>query len=560
MPIVKRIHFKLGAFQDGLSRDLGTLEMTNHAVFVGPNGAGKTRLLRRVLLALRSALEKSRGKINYTDNIFEDDHFVVEFSPDISPADICLIDIWEPISWSKLANKYEHGEVNDLTDRLYTDPNEFHSFQKNALGYILGITHEHLARVQPNVIQSRGRELSRFDRLSAQLQKTLGVGLTFDSSGNARLFGRPLGLLEESTGQRKLIQFSAAASTFASVDRPVIMLLDEIEVNLHPGAAIALIDDLLQTFSSLQLLIATHSLQILAHLGLASGWSVDKGTVSPIRSGPDSVVQSLFGGSENLEKFRALIEEPAKVALAAFAAEGLVVPKSVSFKGGDPQCWQTMEQLKARLASIQEPLRVLDFGAGRGRLASSLSRFIQGTPGPGVDYVAFDVNESAKDECVAAIKLIHPTDYDRRYYSRVSDLIRDRVAERPFDVIVMCNLLHEVHPKDWATLLWEDSAKDLLADNGVVMIVEDLRISHGEKAYHEGFLLLDPTAIRLLFDKPTDGFSHSFSPEAKYRDRLVVYVLGRHIIKRMTMETIGEANANNCKSSQQSQHHYCCIL
>jgi hypothetical protein len=64
----------------------------------------------------------------------------------------------------------------------------------------------------------------------------------------------------------------------------------------------------------------------------------------------------------------------------------------------------------------------------------------------------------------------------------------------------MCNVLHEIEPKDWLKLFQKDGLLTrLLSDNGILLLVEDHQIPFGEKAYQNGFLVLDTPQIKDLF-------------------------------------------------------------
>ena len=77
-----------------------------------------------------------------------------------------------------------------------------------------------------------------------------------------------------------------------------------------------------------------------------------------------------------------------------------------------------------------------------------------------------------------------------------------------FDVVIMCNVLHEIDPKDWLKLFQSEGLiSSLLSDNGMLLLVEDHQIPIGEKAYQKGFLVLDTPQLKDLFkisEKETD--------------------------------------------------------
>jgi hypothetical protein len=72
----------------------------------------------------------------------------------------------------------------------------------------------------------------------------------------------------------------------------------------------------------------------------------------------------------------------------------------------------------------------------------------------------------------------------------------------------MCNVLHEIDPKEWLDLFQEDGTiSSLLKEKGILLLVEDHQIPIGEKAYQKGFLVLDTPQLKDLFkitEKDTD--------------------------------------------------------
>jgi chemotaxis methyl-accepting protein methylase len=76
---------------------------------------------------------------------------------------------------------------------------------------------------------------------------------------------------------------------------------------------------------------------------------------------------------------------------------------------------------------------------------------------------------------------------EKKYYNEYTKLISDH-AEGTFDVIIMCNVLHEIDTKDWLKLFRKDGLiSSLLSKKGLLLLVEDQQIPTGEKAYQKGF-------------------------------------------------------------------------
>lgn len=69
-----------------------------------------------------------------------------------------------------------------------------------------------------------------------------------------------------------------------------------------------------------------------------------------------------------------------------------------------------------------------------------------------------------------------------------------------FDVVIMCNVFHEIEPNQWLDLFrHEGTVTSLLSENGILLLVEDQQMPIGEMAHQKGFLVLDTPQIKELF-------------------------------------------------------------
>src|SRR5207253_10002372 len=96
---------------------------------------------------------------------------------------------------------------------------------------------------------------------------------------------------------------------------------------------------------------------------------------------------------------------------------------------------------------------------------------------------------------------------DNKYFNDLNSLLSVYDKES-FDVVIMCNVLHDLDPKDWLKLFQNQGIiANLLSDNGILLLVEDHQIPIGEIAYQKGFLVLDTPQLKELFkisEKETD--------------------------------------------------------
>jgi SAM-dependent methyltransferase len=290
---------------------------------------------------------------------------------------------------------------------------------------------------------------------------------------------------------------SSSASRCCSTPRiakltEVIILLDEPENHLHPKALLDVVLRLSE--QAAQVWIATHSVPLIGSLVARHPeclWYVDGGRVTYAGRSPDTVLTGLVGDDDERDRLRDFLGLPAVLAANRFAAECLLPPGVVDTPAGDPQLQQIREAIAPR--GEDQRLRVLDYGAGKARLARELAE-----SQVSVDYVACDESSDHADEARAAIE----TTGGGKWVGGLNALEAEFAPGR-FDVVVLCNVLHEVPPSAWPSLLARLGAH--LRDEGVLLLVEDQRVPVGEKAHKDGFVVLDSAEVRALFEVSSDG-------------------------------------------------------
>jgi hypothetical protein len=125
-----------------------------------------------------------------------------------------------------------------------------------------------------------------------------------------------------------------------------------------------------------------------------------------------------------------------------------------------------------------------------------------------LDYIAFDKFANDKEFCEGCIKKIFNSS-EKRYFNDMQKLL-SVYDKGSFDVILMCNVLHEIDPINWLKLFKKDGEiSSLLSETGILLLVEDHQIPTGEKAYQKGFLVLDTPQLKDLFKIKEDdaGFN-----------------------------------------------------
>jgi hypothetical protein len=382
----------------------------------------------------------------------------------------------------------------------------------------------------------RRRATKRYEALCGLIERFLGTKLTRSLDDQAQIFGFPLGQAHLSDGQTILLQFCVAIHAQADQLSDLIVLMDEPENHLHPGAVVDALTEITGSLTNGQLWIATHSVPLLAQFDPDSIWWMEDGAVAHAGSTPEKVLHGLVGDDDRMQKLTDFLGLPSVLAANNLAYQCLLPPRVLSTPVGDPQTTQIQTLLEQYRKG--EKLRILDFGAGRGRLVSALTEGSVPVKDVSshIDYFAFDRSAEHQVECEAAIGRLYD-DSKPRYYSSESD-IRAVLADHSVDVVVMCNVLHEIDPIDWLQLFSPNGLiRHLLRDDGFLLLVEDMEMRIGERAHQRGFLVLDTADLRTLFRIPEaeTGFAVN---DARGDGRLKAHTLPAQCLGGITGDTL----------------------
>ena len=392
-------------------------------------------------------------------------------------------------------------------------------------------THDHA------VIEAAKDEYARLVSLIEILLKAK-IGRSIDA--DATIFNKPLAEAALSDGQKVLIQLAVALHAQNGKLDNTVFLLDEPENHLHPSALIEFLDALEQVAKNSQFWIATHSIPLLAHIANKepmSIWYVEDGEVTNAGSKPEKVLRGLLGNDEQIDNLNTFTSLPAQYAAISFAADCLTVPRVIGGGSGDPQIAQIggMLNFDAHL-----PISLLDYGAGKSRLLSGLAEFAKNAGKNLLDslsYYAFDTSPIDKADSLVVIESVYGTG-QARYFLTPDDFFSSK-DDASIDVVVMCNVLHEILPDDWLKLFNEHSLIGRsLKNSGSLLIVEDQRIPTGEKAHRFGFFVLDTPHLRTLFSvKETDDRGGHFQVYDHRGDgRLKAHKISKELLTRLNAD------------------------
>jgi len=234
---------------------------------------------------------------------------------------------------------------------------------------------------------------------------------------------------------------------------------------------------------------------------------------------------------------------PAALAANNFAHQCLLAPSVLATDPGDPQTRQTQRLISSCLG--EKRLRILDFGAGRGRLVSSIRESGESAPKlvQQVDYLAFDTSGTYRTECEAAIARLYG-DSTNRYFPNERD-VRAKLDANSVDIIVMCNVLHEIDPLEWPSLFGEAGMlRHLLNPGGFLLLVEDTEMRIGEKAHARGFLVMDTAELKTLFSIQEKDTQFSVD-DARGDGRLKAHLIPAACVARITQNSLRTAVAQS---------------
>lgn len=381
---------------------------------------------------------------------------------------------------------------------------------------------------------------NEYDRLQTNIEDLLGVRPGNDSRGTATLFGFPIGQAQLSDGQKVLLQLAVAIHCQAGQLTETIMLLDEPENHIHPGAIIEVLETLLKKISKGQIWIATHSVSVLAHFAeQGSLWYMDEGRVSPAGKIQEKVLEGLLGDSTRLSRQREFLEKPESAALTRYAQQCLCPPSAIMTGQGDPQVTQ-IRQVIDTLYQKHGQLKLLDYGAGKGRLIVNIKEdnHVDDDIAAKLSYVAYDMSSEYEQECKAHICKVYKT-ADERWFNKYDDLVAHH-NKKSFHLIVLSNVLHEISPKDWESLFGPSGElTELLTDDGHILIVEDQRVPVGENAHKYGFIVLDTGALKDLFG--VEGNDASIIEDSQRKGRLKAHLIPKPHLGKVNSTSIRKA-------------------
>lgn len=339
-----------------------------------------------------------------------------------------------------------------------------------------------------------------YKKLKEYIKLFLNTDLKRTKDGYPEIFNLRIGAAQLSNGQKILLQFCMALFAQEVNLENLIIFMDEPENHLHPAALIEVLEKITPHIKNGQVWIATHSINILAHFDPSNIWYIENGEISYAGNVPRTVLKGLLGDEDEIEKLSNFLALPAQMACNNFAFESLFYPNVLITGPEDPQVNQIHQIIKDRTIK-GDKLKVLDFGVGKGRLLSTIyenERIRNSNATDWLDFYGYDIFDTYQEICNKAFVNIYGS-CENRYFNDAKEL-RATHDENTFDFIVMCNVFHEIEPKDWLNLFNSiTSLFKLLKEDGYLLIIEDQYLAVGEKAHSNGFLVFDELEFKKLF-------------------------------------------------------------
>jgi len=377
--------------------------------------------------------------------------------------------------------------------------------------------------------------IQNYESLKEIVDVVLGAELDKDYDGRPTLFTGPIAQAKLSDGQKALLQWCVGLHAQRTSLDGIILTMDEPENHLHPEAMIDAVKRIIDSNPNGQIWLATHSVPLIAAIYRLyseelSVFFMDNGRASYVGEQPEKILVSLMGGQDNVEALRQFVDLPEVFASNRFAGQCLLEPDVIATgEAHDPQ----IETLRLNL---DDRTKLMDFGAGAGRLISCLHAKIGDKVKTSLDYVAWEVCDKRKSECLHAIATAFGED-DQRWFNQRQALFAKHDTNS-FDLVVMCNVLHEIPPDSWASVFNSTSIiTEALSTEGHLVIIEDYLMPKGEYAHPLGFIVLDSQPLQKLFACT----SSDITVVSERNGRIKAHYIPKPLLSNVTEETVKEA-------------------
>lgn len=445
------------------------INLQAYNIIIGENGAGKTRLLK----AIKENCLSSNNPVIYA--YFPDMKSTFRHKSTIAKNDIPLYEFIlnnREIKLDTFVQYIEQHEINFLND-LLMDLNRFSAYSNSRIG-----------KRANNVQDELNKILSKLINRSLNFDKKI----TVSSSAYGNLEPLEKSLKNMSPGELSLFYLSILLIMLkenrSAAKRKTILLLDEPELHLHPKALIQFLDYLRSDDCEIEMCcIATHSIFLVPLFEFNQIIYIKNGIVQPANSALyDNLFNDIIGINENLNDF--LISRDSWQ-YYQFIIECFCHPEFVDKVNIKDEQFLKFIKYMNILNQSQASIKVLDYGAGGGRLGKTLNLLAQTQPSikEKISYFYYDKYCSKPDD-------LEVPSFDSFQHIKESNT--------KFHCVVLMNVLHEINVIEWERTIKE--IYGILESNGYLLIFEVHALLHGEQPWGDsGYLLLRAKQIGQLF-------------------------------------------------------------
>ncbi|MBS1772123.1 MAG: AAA family ATPase [Bacteroidetes bacterium] len=433
--------------------------------------------------------------------------------------------------------------LNDLSKRAANEFNQLniHSTVQYVKKLTMDITSNKVVSfLNKNVSQKETTSEKSLERLNFFLQNFLGKEFTYEAKASngawdtdVKFGSREFKFDELSPGQKILYRYAMLFYTYEitqNVDiSNCILILDEPEMHLHPSLQIRLIDALSDLIKDKgQLWIATHSIHILSHLSYECVFQVKNDQVfAPSRKSHGQLYKELMEAEKYMEETRSYVNSVNDWHYASFIRECFDNPNVVSSTNPKDEQYKLLQQIITKT----EKITLLDFGAGTGRIGHTLleDEKLKNK----VEYHAYEVDKDNFDNLLNS-------GLTNKVYNNLNE-----IPENTFDLIVLCNVLHEIDPYEWGENFIE--IRRALKTDGLLLVMEDLELVRGENAHKYGYIILDIPQLATLLKSKTTLELKTTNQKNDYDKRLFLVGFTKENIKpnnESLINAIDELNAS----------------
>lgn len=438
---------------------------------IGKNGSGKTRMLR----FLRDVASKHEN------------------------CNIIFLDCAE--------NSVDRSEVQEnISDSLIFNDELSRDSLENLFINIKDQLPQFIDSLEDFCQKYKKRAASLLEKINKYLEKLLGrtiynnnykIYISNPSTGEDRALDQEIVVL--SPGERNILIFSLALMCVQlNIDKPFLLLIDEIETHLHP----AVLQELLKMFrENLKdtngcVFVATHSIFLLPEFKFEEICYLDQGELKKVNGNVyRNILDAVVYGNEGNHAISELLVSVDSWSYAEYMAECFLPPTvSDRARADDPQ-YLRMDIIVNELLKRNsgKKLEVLDFGAGDARIGMCMKMDYESRPLKEVPQICYHVYDKYKitEEFKSGDSM-----FGNKYETK--EAVATQAGK--MDIVLLYNVLHEVGIDEWCDEL--NLALSLLKEDGVLIFSERKTLSVGEKPYGKsGYLLLGKEEIDILFSE-----------------------------------------------------------